>query len=160
AQTVELMANVTATPVAYQAPSVSSGSAPVTTACSPPSGSMFNVGSTAVSCTATDSLQRTDACAFIVTVLPPPTLSVTRFVAFGDSITRGEDGRNSDTSISRTSVTSLRFYPRVYLPDSQTYPGVLRQSLANRYRTQTPTVDNQGQPGEAITESRTFPRFV
>lgn len=50
-------------------PTVTGGTAPVTSACSPPSGSLFPVGSTALSCTATDALQLSGACISVVTVV-------------------------------------------------------------------------------------------
>ena len=62
----------------------------MTVACSPASGSVFQVGSTTVTCTATDQRQRTDTCAFTVVVTVPPKLNLTTFVAFGDSMTAGE----------------------------------------------------------------------
>jgi lysophospholipase L1-like esterase len=158
-QTIQLTSNVTSVSVTYASPTTINGKLPVTTACAPASGSSFGIGKTSVSCTATDALQRTDACSFLITVLspvPPPILAATSFLAFGDSITRGEDGRNS------LSATSTRFYPRVLLPDAQTYPGLLQQSLVDRYRTQSPKVDNRGFPGEAVTDTDpdTFARFV
>jgi lysophospholipase L1-like esterase len=156
-QPIQLTAG-TSIAVTYAATTVN-GKPPVVTACVPLSGTVFNVGTTSVSCTATDALQRTDACSFLITVLspvPPPILAATSFLAFGDSITRGEDGRNS------LSATSIRFYPRVLLPDAQTYPGLLQQSLVDLYRTQSPKVDNRGFPGEAVTDTDpdTFARFV
>jgi lysophospholipase L1-like esterase len=152
------LASGTSIAVTY-APTTVNGKPPVTMPCVPPSGSSFPIGKTTVSCTATDALQRTDACSFLITVLaplPPPVLAATSFLAFGDSITKGEDGRDS------LSVTSSRFYPRVILPDAQTYPGVLRQRLVDRYQTQSPTVTNKGFAGEAVTDTDpdTFARFV
>jgi HYR domain len=70
--------------VRYPAPVVSGGAQPVSTTCVPASGSLFPVGQTTVSCTATDALNRTATCSFPVTVLaptsenspvPPPTIS-------------------------------------------------------------------------------------
>ena len=58
----------------------------------PGSGTSFGVGTTAVGCTAVDALSRQSQCSFTVT-LTPLLLSVTKFVAFGDSFTEGEDGR-------------------------------------------------------------------
>lgn len=133
------------------------GKAPVVIACAPLSGSPFNVGTTSVSCTAADALQRADTCSFAIAVLavvPPPTLGATRFFAFGDSITAGEDGSNPQTA------STSRFYPRVILPAPQTYPGVLLSSLADRYKTQSLKVDNEGKPAEAVTEPGTLGRFV
>jgi lysophospholipase L1-like esterase len=132
----------------------SNGRAPVTVICVPSSGSSFSVGQSTVTCTATDALQRTDTCAFAVTVLAPPRLSVTRFFAFGDSITKGEDGS------AVIAPAESRFYSRVILPAPQTYPGALLQSLTDRYRTQSPSVRNEGNPSEAVTGPDTFSRFV
>jgi lysophospholipase L1-like esterase len=103
---------------------------------------------------ATDALQRTDVCSFVITVRPPPMLATTSFAAFGDSITSGEDGMNVPTTLAE------RFYPRRLLPDTQTYPGVLQQNLTDKYRTQSPAVANKGFPGEAVTDPGTFSRFV
>ncbi|HWF86218.1 MAG TPA: HYR domain-containing protein [Vicinamibacterales bacterium] len=57
--------------VSFPAPIVSGGAAPVTSTCSPASGSLFPVGSTNVTCTATDSLSQTNACQFSTLVLGP-----------------------------------------------------------------------------------------
>ena len=138
--------------VVYGAPTAVNGAPPVETSCTPASGSQFAVGQTSVSCTATDTLQRTDTCSFVVTVTPPPKLSAVSFLAFGDSLTWGEDGL-------ATSATA-RFHAAVRLSASQTYPGRLHEQLATRYQTQTPTVDNAGYPGEAAADAQTFPRFV
>lgn len=145
------------TTVVYGNATAINGQSPVTTACTPESGSQFPVGQSTVTCTATDALQRADTCTFSVTVLPPPRLTATSFLAFGDSITWGEDGTSGPV---RSSVGPLRFGPAVQLPISQTYPGVLQQSLAGRYRLQTPTVTNAGNPGEAVVDQTTFPRFT
>jgi lysophospholipase L1-like esterase len=138
--------------VSYPAPTTTNGRAPVTVACTPASGSPFTVGQTTVTCSATDGLQRTSSCAFTVTVTPPPTLTVTRFVSFGDSITAGEDGIDGgpDTSflcVPKVTTTSV-FQPHVILPDAQTYPGQLQGQLAVSYPKQSPTVLKRGCPGE------------
>src|SRR4029453_16391660 len=52
---VTVPTTTTSAQVAYGAPSVSGGTAPVTAACTPASGATFNVGTTAVTCTATDA---------------------------------------------------------------------------------------------------------
>jgi lysophospholipase L1-like esterase len=152
-QTIQLTSG-TSIAATYANPTIANGKPPVTMACVPPPGSVFNVGVSTVVCTATDALQRTDSCSLTITVTPPPTLAVTRFFAFGDSITRGEDGSNVQ------SATSLSFYPRVILPDAQTYPGVLLASLVARYRTQSPIVTNQGLPSEGVTDPGTLGRFT
>jgi lysophospholipase L1-like esterase len=81
---------------------------------------------------------------------------VTRFLAFGDSMTWGEDGRNF--AISLSASTTLR--PRVQFSTLDTYPGALQASLSARYTAQLPQVKNGGLPGEAVADSTTFPRFV
>lgn len=57
--------------VEYTAPSAKNGCNPVVTV-SPPSGTLFPSGTTAVTVTATDSTGATRSCTFQVTVLPPP----------------------------------------------------------------------------------------
>jgi lysophospholipase L1-like esterase len=155
-QTIQLTSGVTIA-VTFASPTFVNGKPPVTTSCAPQSGSIFNVGTTTVSCTATDALQRANVCSFAITVLavpPPPKLAVTRFFAFGDSITRGEDGSNALTA------PASRFYPRVILPDALTYPGLLMQSLVARYTTQSPIVTNQGLPSEGASDAGTIGRFT
>jgi lysophospholipase L1-like esterase len=156
-QTVHLTTTTPSTPVIYGAATAVNGKAPVTTTCMPASGSMFSIGQTAVSCTATDALQRTDTCTLLVTVVPPPLLAATSFVAFGDSITAGESGLDS---LNAVPLTLSRFHPTVLLPSSQWYPTVLQQSLSVRYPTQVVTVSNQGLSGEAVADPGTFSRFT
>jgi lysophospholipase L1-like esterase len=134
-------------PVTFTDPTVAGGQPPLTVACTPVSGSMFQVGATPVTCTATDAQRRADTCSFSVTVVvpPKPMIKFTRFVAFGDSITWGENGTNFsvlDTGRSR---------PFVQFPSFQTYPGALQQLLGGRYTTQSVSVANEGQPGESVT---------
>src|SRR5262245_65857531 len=83
----------TAITVVYGTPSTIGGASPVATTCTPQSGGLFPVGMTTVMCTATDTRQRTDSCSFGVTVQRPAVIAATKFMAFGDSITAGEDGR-------------------------------------------------------------------
>jgi lysophospholipase L1-like esterase len=109
----------------------------VVVACTPSSGFSFPLGSTNVTCTATDTRQRTASCSFAVVVTPPPRLSVTRFLAFGDSLTQGE-------------IVSEGSFGRVHtllIDDAKAYPTVLRELLNTRYTTQTVTVVNRGQRG-------------
>lgn len=144
--------------VTFSAPVVVNGQAPVTTTCTPAAGSAFSIGQKTVTCSATDALQRTDSCSFLVTVQAPPKLSTTSFLAFGDSITAGEDGQNS--TAPSASLMSARFHPTVLFPFAQRYPSELQQLLASRYQTQSPTVDNQGLPGEAASDPATLTRFT
>jgi lysophospholipase L1-like esterase len=83
-------------------------------------------------------------------------LTLTRFVAFGDSMTWGEDGSNAPTVMT----TQLRIRPYVQLPTPDTYPGALQALLAARYTAQSPQVTNAGKPGEAAADPGTFSRFV
>jgi lysophospholipase L1-like esterase len=141
--------------VAYGAATASGGAPPVVVSCTPPSQTVFPIGPTTVTCTAADARQRTSSCTFGITVLTPPTINLTRFAAFGDSMTRGEDGSGSDSAFG----TGVRQRPLVVLPDAQTYPGVLRQLLATRYTAQSIVVDNQGNPGELANDPATRSRF-
>jgi hypothetical protein len=66
------------TAVVNYAPSLATDNCPgVTVVCTPPSGSTFSVGTTNVSCTATDAASNTSMCDFTVTVgdTRPPTLT-------------------------------------------------------------------------------------
>lgn len=140
--------------VVYGTPTATGGAPPVSVTCAPTSGSLFNVGSTTVACTATDTRQRSDSCSFAVVVLTPPRISLTSFVAFGDSITAGEDGRSSLTAPDANGIKT-----RILFPPTQQYPGVLQQLLRSRYTTQTPTVDNAGLPEEKAGRAATLSRF-
>lgn len=122
-----------------------SGAPPVTIACTPASGGMFPVGTSSVECVATDARQRTASCTFTLTVTPPPRISATRFVAFGDSLTAGE-------------IPGLGLNPatgRFLVDPNSSYPRRLEVALIGRYTDQTPSVRNQGQGGEPATEGRT-----
>jgi len=141
--------------VTYPAPAVVAGLPPTTVACAPASGSIFPVGVTVVTCTAIDHVNRVNSCTFPVTVVGPPHLNVTRFVAFGDSITWGENGTNAETILS---VGRVRPFVQFAPPD--TYPGALLNSLLALYTAQSPQVANQGKPQEAVTDPATFSRFV
>jgi lysophospholipase L1-like esterase len=163
-QTIQLTTG-TSIAVPFPNPTTANGKPPVTSSCSPQSGSVFNIGATTVSCTATDALQRRASCSFAVTVTaaPVPKLTVTRFVSFGDSITAGENGVDGgpDTSgLCQPKITTTSgFRQRVILPDAQTYPGQLQAQLSSRYTTQSPTVLNRGCPGEYAVETNTRARF-
>jgi lysophospholipase L1-like esterase len=116
----------------YGSPTVTGGTAPVSMTCTPPSGSTFALGSTAVTCTATDAVRRTADCSFTLTVtLPSPRLGVTRILAFGDSITMGEvpvQGEFPD-------AIAFRVRPEYVEPD-RSYPADLTTLLDQRYSAQ------------------------
>jgi lysophospholipase L1-like esterase len=122
-----------ATPVVYEPPSLIAGEPPIKQTCSPASGALFVIGNSTVTCTATDAALRTDSCSFSVTVTRPATISATRFMAFGNSITEGKLGDGSGTIISNN------------------YPEVLRSLLAARYTSQTISVVNKGFGGEVTS---------
>lgn len=146
-------------PVAYADPTITGGQQPFNLSCTPVSGASYPIGTTTVTCAVTDAQQRTSNCTFAVTVVKPapPRVSATKYVAFGDSITWGEDGR----SLVAPELWSprARNYPSLQVGLTQTYPNVLQALLAGRYTTQSFRVDNAGQKGEAVTDSTTLGRF-
>jgi acyl-CoA thioesterase-1 len=141
---VQSLDNVSAF-VGYGMPTVAGGFMPLTgPTCAPSTGTLFKVGSTPVTCTVIDSKARTDSCTFNVTVLAPATLSLTRFLAFGDSITAGEI-----VSEGFSIAGGVRVRPLVVDPYLN-YPVFLTEKLAIQYRSQQPrpAVKNAGVPGE------------
>ena len=116
------------------------GRAPVTVTCSPASGALFPIGTTRVSCTATDAAGQQASCQFSIAVAapppPPPRLGYTNFMAFGDSITEGV--------VSPAPAFLI-------LDPASAYPTKLHQMLAARYTAQTITVANEGKGGEFAT---------
>jgi lysophospholipase L1-like esterase len=127
--------------ITYPSSSVVGGTVPVSTVCSPPSGSTFPAGSTSVSCTATDARARAAACSFTVTVtVPAPRIEATRYVAFGDSITEGKPG------------------PAAYDPGASqfrdAYAEVLYNLLVQRYSTQEIHLVDRGIGGEQVRGGR------
>jgi lysophospholipase L1-like esterase len=130
--------------VTYQQPATVGGSAPVTTTCSPQSGTMFAVGSTPVTCQARDGNNRSASCQFTVAVRPPPELRYTRYVAFGDSITWG---------VASVPVTSQFALLAPEPPPFHAYPNLLEQRLIAQYRRpSSPTVLNAGIGGELAAD--------
>jgi len=146
--------------VSYPAPTVSGGTAPVTTTCTPPSGTPFSVGMTTVTCTARDARQQSASCSFGVAVAGPPKISASKFVAFGDSITAGE----LDPACT---ITSARGFEAWLLDHEQAvtfaidltaaYPTKLQALLTARYTTQMPSVTNRGVGGECVTSASCVP---
>ena len=96
--------------VTYPTATVTGGLPPVVVACNPPSGSTFPAGTTTATCTANDSLGRQTACSFTVTLVAV-TLNAQKYLAFGDSVTAGEDGRS--LFIRPTFVDPVHSYPAV-----------------------------------------------
>jgi lysophospholipase L1-like esterase len=117
-------------------PTTGGGRPPVGFTCTPPSGSAFAVGTTTVNCAATDAAAQSATCAFQVTITAAPRLSLTTFLAFGDSLTEGK------VSVGLTLLAGP--------PES--YPSKLQIQLAGRYRNQTIVVVNAGVSGEQAVE--------
>jgi lysophospholipase L1-like esterase len=123
-------------PVSVAVPRVESGGVPVT--CLPqPADGLYPVGTTVTSCS-TSTIPNRASCAFKITVIVPPRLAYTRFVAFGDSLTAG-------------TISPDAFRLLVSVPDS--YPFKLGNLLAARYIGQTVTVLDEGQSGEWIVDA-------
>jgi lysophospholipase L1-like esterase len=79
-------------------------------------------------------MQRQARCSFLVS-LQPLVITLQKIVAFGDSVTAGEDGR--------------RLHIRVGFVDPvRSYPAVLQSRFAADFPTQTITVVNEGAGGE------------
>ena len=121
--------------LAYGAPQVSGGTAPVGVACTPASGTLVPVGQTTVTCTATDARSQTASCSVAVAVVVAPTLTVERFLALGDSFTFGT-----------TSRATERVIP------GDTYVQKLSFLLTEQYPEQRPTVNSAGIPGQFMDQ--------
>jgi lysophospholipase L1-like esterase len=123
----------------FAIPTAQGGRPPTNVACTPASGSEFPVGSSPVTCNASDQASHTASCTFAVNVEAIPQLAKTKFLAFGDSITAG-------TTSPAPSILTLN------VEDS--YPTKLLALLSQRYQDQTIVVKNAGQAGEKIDEGR------
>lgn len=141
--------NNSGTTVVYATPEARNGQSPVTVSCTPASDTNFPIGTTPVSCTATDALQRTATCTFNVTVSKLPTLSRTRFLAFGDSVTAGEVTSPGSSLLGRGAT-------RQVLVPSASYPAVLERTLRGRYASQASSISvfNYGLSGEKAIDAR------
>lgn len=141
----QVSTNTTASSVSvtFPTPEAEGGQTPVTVTCDPPSGAAFPLGSTDVACTATDALNRSASCVFPVSVGRVATISKTKFVAFGDSITVGVVATFNP---SGNPPYLLRNVP------NDAYPAVLQRLLAARYTSQTCTVVNEGKGGERAVD--------
>ncbi len=125
--------------VTYPPPTATGGTSPLAVACTPASGSRFASGATTVACTATDARGRQAACVFTVTVTAP-VLAVTRFIAFGDSITEGENGR-------------LDAPREPFIDFPNVYPVRLEERLNAEYPGQGIVVLNRGTSGSPVERS-------
>lgn len=134
----------TSSTISYTVPSAEGGQSPVSVACSPPSGSTFAVGTSEVSCTATDALNRSASCVFPVAVTRIPTITQTRFMAFGDSITVGWTSEENPAGTPPYILSTLT---------ADAYPAVLQSLLNARYTEQSVTVQNEGKGGERAQDA-------
>lgn len=123
--------------VRYGSATAAGGTPPVQITCAPANDALFPIGRTTVTCNGSDSRGQTASCGFTVTVTSPPMLSLTQYVAFGDSITAGE-----------ITVIGEGGFHTLQVIDSLSYPTDLRQSLSGRYPAQNIGVANQGVKGE------------
>jgi lysophospholipase L1-like esterase len=128
-------------PVSYGAPTTTDGASPITVTCTPASGSAFHLGTTPVSCTATDAQSRAASCSFSVT-LKGFLIEAMKFDAFGDSLTAGETGR---PNIAAT-----------FIDTPNAYPTRLQAAFADVYPDQSMVVINRGENGNSVedTESK------
>jgi lysophospholipase L1-like esterase len=145
-------ANVDETPadgrpaaVTYSAPTTSGGFLPLIVTCTPASGSTFPIGTTTVTCSVTDQVQRVGTCSLTVTLRVPPYVEHVKYLAFGDSLTEGEDGSFASSAQA--------VGPRVIVPPDRAYPGYLNRLLTQRYTAQPDiVVTNAGRSGEITSE--------
>jgi lysophospholipase L1-like esterase len=137
-------ANGQAVAVRFGDATTAGGTPPVQIACQPSNDSIFAIGTTGVTCTATDLKSVTDSCPFTVTVIAPPRLSATKFIAFGDSMTAGE-------IVSENITTGFRV---MRIDAAKSYPSDLLTSLTARYTAQTNDiiVSNFGKQGELAVD--------
>jgi lysophospholipase L1-like esterase len=136
--------------VTYPTPSTQNGESPVSVACTPESGTKFPVGETRVDCTARDNRDRTATCSIIVRVSKAASLSRTRFLAFGDSLTAGEV--TFPGGIFPNGAPSIK----LVLVPSAAYPTILAKNLITAYPLQEDkiSVANYGQSGEKAANAR------
>src|SRR5688500_10581439 len=125
--------------VLFTAPTTVGGTLPVSVTCTPASGTRFVTGVTPVSCAATDAQGRQAGCSFTVT-LAPRRLGATRFIAFGDSVTAGENGR-------------LGRLPEGFVDFPNVYPTSLEGLLNAEHPDQGIVVLNRGTGGDPIERS-------
>lgn len=137
--------------VSFAAPTTTGGKAPVTTTCTPASGTNFPVSTTSVTCTAKDAVQQSASCGVAVTVTKVPRFSVTAIDAFGDSIT---EGGIPSCSGSGTFGPVLSMFDladiRPAADRSRSYPTKLQTLMTARYTVQNVQVKNLGLSGEMV----------
>ncbi|HYN08531.1 MAG TPA: GDSL-type esterase/lipase family protein [Vicinamibacterales bacterium] len=129
--------------VPYPTPTIGGGMPPVVVACTPQSGASFSLGNTTVTCTATDARRQQASCSFQVTLTAILSRAST-FLAFGDSVTEGENGLEGPGA-ARVQWLDL----------DHAYPTVLQSLLKTEFPTQNIRVINEGRGGERASEGTT-----
>ena len=122
--------------VHYAPPTPAAGHPPVASSCAPASGTAFPLGETLVTCNARDALGQERTCAFTVT-LTALRLTAMTFVAFGDSLTAGENGN----AINGPCPSRLRVQC-IDVPNA--YPTQLARLLRDEFPAQQISVINTG----------------
>ena len=125
--------------VNYPAPESTGDTALETLACTPASGVTFRLGDTTVTCRGRDRLGREVACGFVVT-LQPAELGVQTFVAFGDSVTLGEN-----------ALTGPGVIP-LFVDVANAYPTRLQGKFDADFPGQGIRAINEGRGGERALE--------
>jgi lysophospholipase L1-like esterase len=124
--------------VNFTVPTPTAGTPPVTTTCAPNAGSAFPLGTTAVKCTAADSTSRQATCNFNVT-LKGFTIAVTKYLAFGDSVTEGQNG------LPEVGID--------FVDPPNSYPTKLQSLLQASFPGQGISVVNRGRGGERAEDA-------
>ena len=124
----------------FAGPSIAALESADKSSCTPASGSAFPIGTTLVTCSATEAafLQ---SCSFSVHVLSR-TLRRMSFLAFGDSITSGVLSEVLHRSLDAQSGVST------------SYPAQMDAMLKERYPDQTLAIINAGKSGETSIQGR------
>ncbi|HEX7780398.1 MAG TPA: GDSL-type esterase/lipase family protein [Vicinamibacterales bacterium] len=126
--------------VSYPLPGLTGGMPPVVLSCSPQPGASFPLGNTTVNCTATDAARLQASCSFQVT-LTAILAKASTFLAFGDSVTEGENG-----------LAGPAGFRLQWLDLDHAYPTVLQTMLKSEFPTQNISVINEGLGGERASE--------
>jgi lysophospholipase L1-like esterase len=111
----------------------------VQTTCTPASGQSFPLGATTVTCTATDAASRSAACSFNVS-LKGFSIAVTRYAAYGDSLTEGQNGLDPAGAV----------WQPMFVDTPNAYPTKLQQLFDAQYPGQGIVVINRGHGGARI----------
>jgi lysophospholipase L1-like esterase len=121
------------------------------------------VGTTAVSCTARDAINRPAVCAFTVTLVASH-LGAMNFVAFGDSITAGENGdeppppgfsATANPNCGPATSAAVRHVAEArpsFIDVGNAYPTQLLNMLNARFPGETFSMANEGLPGETAQD--------